>query len=411
MSLISLAKKIFPSCFLNKAKILLSFYRLYISRRRGGICEYNNNLSNDNKKIILFYEINGLSYAGTQKNLQILAKYLDKKKYEVFFMYSSKNHSERKGYLENSGIHLIDFDYESVENKLPFYITGMKPHIFDVIKDYNIDLFVTAGSGYPEFPTANIIKLPIIFINVFGSVSVQKNIVKHVCNSSLTANTIRPCITSDKVEVMYVPSEGPSEIPLNRGRNLRIKLGINENEFIFGRIGRPDDNIFDPIGINAFKEVVKKYSNAHYLIVAPSPKLEQIVREENIPNVHFLPLIAEEKDVWAFHNAIDVLGHFRKDGETCGLNIAESMLCGKPIISHKSVVWNAHLEYLDNSFSRVAKIDDLNQYAEFMKEFIEAKNNGKIVEMGKHAKEKGDELFIIQNNMGKFEKWIDEALN
>ncbi len=201
------------------------------------------------------------------------------------------------------------------------------------------------------------------------------------------------------------------KILLNWVKILRKKLGFNDNDVVFGRIGRPDDNIFDPIGINAFKEVVKKYSNAHYLIVAPSPKLEQIVREENIPNVHFLPLIAEEKDVWAFHNAIDVLAHFRKDGETCGLNIAESMLCGKPIISHKSVVWNAHLEYLDNSFSRVAEIDDSNQYAEYMKEFIEAKNNGKIVEMGKRAKEKGDELFLIQNNIGKFEKWIDEALN
>jgi len=410
MSLINSAKKFLPSSFLNKAKILLSYYRLLISRLRGGICKYNNNLSNDNKKRILFYEINGLSYAGTQKNLQILAKYLDKEKYEVFFMYSPKNHSERRGYLENTGIKLIDFDYEDIQKDLPFWVSGMKPHIFDVIKDNNINLLVTTGPGYPEFPTANITRLPIIFINVFGSVSVQKNIAKHVCNSNLTANTIRPCITSDKVEVMYVPSEGPSEDSFERGRNLRIKLSISENEFIFGRIGRPDDNIFDPIGINAFKEAVKEYSNCHYLIVAPSPKLIQIVEEEKIPNVHFLPLIPNEKDIWAFHNAIDVLAHFRKDGETCGLNIAESMMCGKPIISHKSIIWNAHLEYLDNTFSRVAEIDDANQYTEYMKEFIQLKRNGRLFEMGKKAKEKGDELFHIKNNIGKFENWIDEVL-
>ncbi len=224
MSLISLAKKIFPSCFLNKAKILLSYYRLHISRFRGGNCEYNNNISNDNKKRILFYDINGLSYAGTQKNLQILAKYLDKEKYEVFFMYSSKNHSERKGYLENSGINLIDFDYESVEKKLPFYITGMKPHIFDVIKDHKIDLFVTAGSGYPEFPTANITKLPIIFINVFGSVTVQKNIKKHVCMSHLLANIINKCIPNNKIEVLYIPSEGPVENSVELGEDITKKI-------------------------------------------------------------------------------------------------------------------------------------------------------------------------------------------
>src|SRR5689334_12661191 len=42
------------------------------------------------KKKILFYHISGLSFGGTEKALQIIAKHIDKEKYDVFFMYSSK---------------------------------------------------------------------------------------------------------------------------------------------------------------------------------------------------------------------------------------------------------------------------------------------------------------------------------
>ena len=181
-------------------------------------------------------------------------------------------------------------------------------------------------------------------------------------------------------------------------------------KLFFGRIGRASDNIFDPIGIMAFKQVVKEIQNVHYLVMSPPPILRKIVEEQKIPNVHFLEPSAREKDVWAFHQANDVLAHFRKDGESCGLNIEEAMLCGKPIISHKSRYWNAHLEYLDDSFSRIAEIDNVEQYAEYMREFTELKQNGKILEMGKEAKEKAEKLFLIKNNINRFEKWVDEAL-
>jgi glycosyltransferase involved in cell wall biosynthesis len=403
-----LIKMYLPPKLVGLIKWMYSAYRLGLARKYGVL----NYVSKNRNKIsrILFYDINGLSYAGTQKFIQILAKYLNKDKYDVFLMYASKNHNERREYLENSGVKLIDFDFRDVGKKLPYYVFDMKPHIFDVIRDNQIDLMIVAGSGYPEFPVANITKLPVIFLNVFGSVDIQKNIRKHVCMSNLLANIINKCIPNNKIEVLYIPSEGPDSNSAELGRELRLKMGFTDSDVVFGRIGRPDDNIFDAIGINAFKKIVKDYPNAHYLVVSPPPMLCQIVKDEDISNVHFLPPISDEKDIWAFHNAIDVLAHFRKDGETCGLNIAESMLCGKPIISHKSFMWNAHLEYLDNSFSRIAEIDDCDQYAEFMKEFIEFKKNGKLLEMGRKAKEKGDELFLIKNNIGKFENWIDEVL-
>jgi hypothetical protein len=45
------------------------------------------------------------------------------------------------------------------------------------------------------------------------------------------------------------------------------------------------------------------------------------------------------------------------------------MICGNPIITHKSKIWNAHLEYLDNTNSFVADIDNVDQYAHALEFF------------------------------------------
>jgi len=370
------------------------------------------------KPRILFYHISGLSFGGTEKFLQILAKYLNYNKYDIYFMYSSKprygfgNKSldGRLDYLKDTPINFIPFDYEKLENKYPYFVYGMSPSIFEVIQKYNIDLLITAGSGYSEFPFNVIKDIPIILLNIFGSPNAQKNIVYNVCISNAVADKIRSIVPKNKIKVMYIPSEYPTKKSFENGKILRRKLGIKDNEIVFGRIGRANDNIFDPIGIMAFKQVVKETPNIHYLIMSSPPILKKIVEEQNIPNVHFLKPSAEEEDIWAFHQAIDVMAHFRKDGESCGLNIAESMLCGKPIISHKSRIWNAHLEYLDDSFTRVADVDNTTQYADYLKFFAQDKDKTMIKKMGELARQKAESLFLIKNNINHFEIWLNEAL-
>lgn len=410
MSLMQFVKNNFSLEVQGKIKILLSTYRLYLTRLRGGVCQIKNKTPHD-KKRILFYDAGGLSYAGTQKFEQILAKYLNKDKYDVYFMYSSKIHNERKDYFINSGIELINFDFIKREIRQPFCILGMKPHIFDVLKEKEIDLLVVSGSGYPEFPAGNISRMPIIFLNIFGSVNVQKNIKLHLCISKMLADILKLSLPEEKIDVMYVPSEGPDVGARERGIKLRESLGIAPESMVFGRIGRPDDNIFDPIGIQAFKIAQKTQPDIHYLIVAPPPKLKKIVADEQISNVHFLDAISDEKSIWTFHCAIDAMAHFRHDGETCGLNIAESMFCAKPIITHKSTIWNAHLEYLDNSFGRVAEIDNTDQYADFMLEFAELKKQNRLTELGVAAKNKAMEVFSINDAVNKFEKIIQQHIN
>jgi len=400
-------KKIIPFLPRFLRVFLFKIYELFGSLKVKRFYKYKNTKKDRSEiKNILFYHPTGLSFGGTEKFLQILAKYIDDEKYNLFFMYSSEN-EDRKYYFEKKNIELIPFDYSIREKTYPYLIKGMHPSIFDVTKKEDIDLIIIPGSGYTEFPI-NIIKdIPIIMLNIFGSPTVQKNIVKHFCISNAVAEKIRNVVDEEKVEIMYIPSEKP-EINEEKIKKIKEKFDIKDSDIVFGRIGRASDEIYDSIGIEAFKKLVSERNDVHYIIMSPPPILVKKVSKENIPNVHFIDSSSNESDVWVFHNSIDILAHFRNDGESCGLNIIESMLCGNLIATHKSHIWNAHLEYLKPEFSRISKKDDVEGYYINLKELIDILKNSDYENIKNDLIKYSKEKFLIANEIKRFEKIIDQ---
>lgn len=363
-----------------------------------------------NTKInVLIYHISALTFGGTEKNLQMIAKYLDKTKYNVFLFHATKTEKNRLDYLKDSNVNVIEFDYTNVRSGWPYVIDDMKPSLQSVINDNKVDCIITATPGHTIYPLIQIRNIPIILLNIFGSFSMQKNIVKHLCVSNTVKKLAERVVENEKLQVQYNPSERPI-LNQEKANALREKFAIKDTDLVFGRIGRADDSIFDPIGLLAFDIAIRTNPDIHYLIMSPANAAKKLVIEHKIPNVHWIEPSYHEEDVWAFHQAIDVLAHFRADGESCGLNIIESMLVGNPILTHKSHIWNAHLEYLDDSFSRYTEKNDCEQYAKNMIEFAEFHKSGKLKEMGQKAKEKGEKLFLIENIIGKYENIINEAV-
>jgi glycosyltransferase involved in cell wall biosynthesis len=371
------------------------------------------------KPHVLFYQLSGMSFGGTAKHLQILAKHMSAQEYDVFFMYSPKPRgrhfgpgrvTHRLSYMKNSKVRLLPFDYERLLGS--HILWGMSPNIVDIINAYDIDLIVTAPAGiYGEFPLCVIRDVPIVVINVFGMTYDKRNIVRHICMSHEVARRAKEGGVPDhKVVVQYIPSEGPFPDSHRTGLMLRRRLGISDEDIVFGRIGRADDEIFDPIGIRAFQKVVEEKPWIHYLIMSPMPIVRRIVISEQIPNVHFLPPSGDEQDVWAFHCAQDVMAHFRLDGESCGLSIGEAMLCGKPILTHRSRRWNAHMEYLDETCALIADVDDVDQYATYMASFADDRSKERIRQLGQNARRKAERLFLIEDKIREFENWVDQAL-
>lgn len=324
-------------------------------------------------KNVLVYHISGLAFAGTEKCLQLIADSLAKD-YKVFFMYGDKTVANERKQAMDPNITFISFSYQTCDVDVPHRITEMNPHIKEILQKHDIDLIITASPGYSHYPWNIITNIPIVLVNIFGAPTLQKNILKFIGISD-TVRLHAQRWTGELPErdiTMYAPlAKQPPENVRQLGKDLRLELKIPDWSFVFGRIGRADNAIFDPIGIRAWQKIAPDYPDVHYLIMSPPPILVDMVSNEGIPRVHFVPPSATEEDVWAFHGAIDAMAHFRRDGETSGVAIAESLMVGNPIITHRSHIWNAHLEYLNESCALIADIDNIKEYSAHMKTFIE----------------------------------------
>ncbi len=327
------------------------------------------------KPRILFYALHGMRYAGTEKNLQLMANSLCDTG-EVFYMFGAEPGYETRARVLDARIQLIPFSYTTAEVAVPHRITTMTPHLTEVVSAHAIDCIVTASPGYSHYPWNQVRDIPIILLNIFGAPTLQPNVHTVIYNSETTKQHAANWIGSDhRAKVQFAPLlTTPPDTTRELGQALRLKLGIPAEAFVFGRIGRADDGIFDPIGIRAWHAIEADYPNAHFIIMSPPPALVKIVTEEQIPRVHLLPPSNIEHEVWAFHGALDAMAHFRFDGETSGVAIAESLYVGNPIISHRSHIWNAHTEYLTTEIARVVDKDDVQGYANAMREYITLQN-------------------------------------
>jgi len=323
------------------------------------------------KKRILVYAVYGLRHAGTERNLQHIANSLADD-YDVFYMYGIEVATEERASILHERITLIPFSYSENEQAVPHLLHDMSPHLSTVVRSYAIDCLITASPGYSHYPWNVVRGIPIILLNIFGAPTLQPNVRKVIYNSTTTREHAERWIGPDpRGVVAYAPLfAAPLENTRALGQDLRSHLGIPASDFVFGRIGRADNGIFDPIGIRAWQRIVDQYPQAHYLIMSPPPVLREIVEKERIPQVHFLPPSSREEDVWAFHGALDAMAHFRLDGETSGVAIAESLTIGNPVISHRSHMWNAHAGYLTEPHGIVVAKDDVAAYARAMEQYI-----------------------------------------
>ncbi len=139
-----------------------------------------------------------------------------------------------------------------------------------------------------------------------------------------------------KGRVLYNPIKGPQETA-----NLRAELGIPADAKVLGRICRPD-MIDDQFVTAAWQRL--RADNVYLLILGCSrPFIEAAA---HYGNVLAIAPTTDEAMLSRFYNTLDLLLHYRIDGETFGMNIAEAMIHSHPVVSHLSDVDNAQRELL-----------------------------------------------------------------
>ncbi len=308
------------------------------------------------KKRVAFIKYCGASAGGTEKYLQTIAANLDKSKFDVDYYFSGPAeligsdykhpfpNEQRLEYLNENGVNLIKFNVEKIDYSEPENIHWINTNFWDKFNEENYDLIQSARSGKNEDPFSQIKNTPIIdSVHIFWGIYDQENIFKIFMHSKDIKNKWIEHGGNDKKIVLGL---NPIDEKKENIKNLRKQFNL-ENKFIFGMHQREADLIYSDVPLNCYSKIENK--NTAFLIMGGSKKYQEQAKALNLMNFHHINFDFEKNSEEIFLNTLDVFTHGRKDGETFGLAIAEAMRNSLPIVSHKNVYNNGHVETVENA--------------------------------------------------------------
>ena len=279
------------------------------------------------KKLIVHY-LHHLGIGGTAKVVQILCKNFMKmdKKFHHVLAYKAHGELEREPFFE---------EILGKENLISF---ASIPEFYEVIKEIKPFIMHRQTSGQPEMPFVPPIVEQVdhvISTSIFGHVdeSVPLSRVIYISNG------MQHCagVFGKKIRLIGIPVEAPLS-----DENLRSELDIPDDAFVFGRIGRDDNDIHDPVNLVSFAEVEDE--NTYFVALSPSEVLKEKAEQLGITHIRYVDKTLDDVRISKFFNTLDVLAHSRKDGECNPGNIWEGFAHGKPVISHYGIPYNGHIQ-------------------------------------------------------------------
>ena len=305
-------------------------------------------------KPIVIHHLNDLTLGGTEKMVQIhLSHFIKDNTFNHYLAYRSKGNKAREKYFKEilGTDKLLCYDSHStllntIRHKKPF-----------ILHRYS--------AGIPEFPFVKEIKehtKHFVSTSVFGD---QDNTIEisKVIYVSKHVQWMAGHQESENHHVVRNPIEAPYST-----ENLREELEIPQDAFVFGRIGRDDENIYDATNITAYSKV--ENNNTYFIFVNTSNRSRSDIKRLGIKNAKFIERTTSEVRLSQFYNSLNVLAHSRKDGECNPANVWEAAAHRKPVISHYGTTFNGHLETIQDSGFVVLR-GDIDEYARIMKAFID----------------------------------------
>lgn len=377
------------------------------------------------KKITVVHHSNQFGLGGTEKDMLLFCKYHDKSLFDVHAVakkYPVPRHREvldsikaalgsesaKARKLQNSFnyIRIPDFLKTLGEEHVHFYTHGSLPGL---MRELAPKIFHVHHNGETQPPLDRpevVDPIPLIFtINGFGFQGTQpheKKLSRILFPSDWVWEVAAPWSKGDpRCGMLYCPIEVP-----HSDQSLRPELGIPEDTVVFGRVGRNANDIHDSLSLRAYKEV--ESDKTLFLVLAPPPIMIEEAKKLGIKNIRFLEPTVDEVWLSKFYNAIDALAHARLDGETFGCAIAEAMIHGRPVVTHRSHIRNAQLELVDDASGFRTERDDVKGYAEALRTLIGNADLRK--KMGAAAKKRAMENFEAGLITKKLEKEYLEYL-
>ena len=305
-----------------------------------------------NKPIVVHY-VHHVALGGTSKVLQLLGTQFRKDtNFHHVLAYKLHGPNERISLFEKSF---------GRENIIPI---ASYPEFFEVIKELKPFIMHRQTSGQTEFPFWPELKQftkHLITTSIFAGIDrlIESDITIYISNymyhyaggfgGSFNTNGSHNGQLGKNVRIIGIPIEAP-----HTKEDFREELGISKDAFVFGRLGRDADSIFDPINIISYAMI--ETDDTHFVALSPSQSLKDKVIECGIKNISYIDTTLDDVRISKFYNTIDVLAHSRKDGECNPGNIHESFAHGKPAISHYAIPYNGHIQEVGNCGFVVNKV-------------------------------------------------------
>ena len=328
------------------------------------------------KKLVVHY-LHHLGVGGTAKVVQILCKNFMKmdKKFHHVLAYKAHGELEREPFFE---------EILGKENLISY---ASIPEFYEVIKEIKPFIMHRQTSGQPEMPFVPPIVEQVdhvISTSIFGHVDESIPLSKVIYIS----NGMQHCagVFGKNIRLIGIPVEAPLS-----DENLRSELDIPDSAFVFGRIGRDDNDIHDPVNLVSFAEVENE--NTYFVALSPSEVLKEKAEQLGITNIRYVDKTLDDVRISKFFNTLDVLAHSRKDGECNPGNIWEGFAHGKPVISHYGIPYNGHIQEIGDCGFVTHRMDNFHNVWQNL-------NPSSIPDILEYARSIGVQNFTCEDSKG-----------
>jgi glycosyltransferase involved in cell wall biosynthesis len=321
------------------------------------------------KKIKILFYSHTIDYGGTWRSHERILLNLNPDLFDVYVCYNPNQDNNRLDYLKTKLKDYQIIPFKASTDKLgpnigyPYRETNFT----EIVKSYNFDIIHFARSGYFEWPFNQRICPIQIETNIFGGRDFSEFL-----DCSVTISNKVTEIRGSSDHMIY----NPIPLPLDSKDNLKLKYKIPEDYIVFGRAGRKDN--FHPIALNSLKKIKDIGYKFIYIILGACSQTINLINSLGLNNdCIIIEPTNDDELIHKFHNTIDMFLHYRSDGETFGTAIAQSMIYGKPIVSHFAG-YNAQNEIIqDGGFV-------CNNENEYVESILKLCNDKKLYEIVSH---------------------------
>jgi hypothetical protein len=358
---------------------------------------------------ILHY-LRNLGLGGTEKTCQLFFENASPE-FECVLVHEATGDKTRLAEFQSAG-QVIEVDsYNGDPQSKPDSVNLQR--VIDTVRP---DVMHVYRSGYPEFPEIGThIEVPhLVETNVFGFIDANLRIDKTLFMSKWLMDASLAKISMPEVFMSrfdYV--NNPVEFSYTQ-EDCRKAL-FPEDSIILGRCGRPDNGIYNSVSVKAAHLLRMQGYDVRFFIMAPPSNMIADLDELEIPYRYNEPT-TDPVLLSKFYNTIDIYAHARVDGETFGVNIAEAMMHGKPVVTHFAEpsmpgmgVFQSQTELVDDGETGYVLDNDPAAYARALKTLID--NKELRLRMGERGRVKAEREYHVDVCVKKLENIYLEIMS